>query len=236
MSTRLDRMIRRARAPLSALQPVVPSLLAPDQASREDAQEAELRQATRMQPSINFGDRPPSDAKQLRSISASLPDMPPAPRDRRDVSITPSVTVASATSPAIGEGEYAYSRSPDRARIPERALQRDDSITASAQPAASDEWLDAKGDRRSPAEALPMPYAHENRTAQTAGSAATVSTRAKQASPPTAQSAGPLIEVNVSIGSVDFRMARSPEPVRRSEAHPRVTLDSYLQRGKRDAR
>jgi len=44
------------------------------------------------------------------------------------------------------------------------------------------------------------------------------------------------VEVNVSVGSIDFRSPWLAPARKRSGPHPRVTLENYLKRGKRDGR
>ena len=99
----------------------------------------------------------------------------------------------------------------------------------------------------SPSNLLPAPkdMSRENRSAHLSNEFAAFPAHGKkaEATPLTASSPASSpeflespIEINVSIGSIDFRSARPAPARKRLEAHPRVTLENYLQRGKRNGR
>jgi hypothetical protein len=234
MSTRVDRMIQRARSPLSALRPVVPSAFSHEPSLRDDIQEGSLGSA---------------ESPHTQGVSGSVGEdttltfSKPAPADVADsrVGVTPP---AAQESPRLKLSSF-----PDR----EASISRDEpkmlgGRLSAAQPSEppqsliskasslSDTPPDAGAASSSPSATTLKNEADATRRAQ---ESATASARTKQADavPPSApNTAESLIEVNVSIGNIDFRSGRPAEPVKRSEAHPHVTLDSYLQRGKRDAR
>ena len=232
MSTRVDRMIQRARAPLSALQPVVPSAFSHEPSLRDDIQEGSLGSAE-------------SPHTPVTSVGESTTPTfsKPAPGDLSDSRVSEALPTAQ-ESPRLKLSSFA-----DR----EASISRDepkllDDRLSAAQPSEppqsliskasslSDTPPDAGAASSSPSATTLKNEADATRRAQ---ESATASARTKQADavPPSApNTAESLIEVNVSIGSIDFRSARPAEPVKRSEARPHVTLDSYLQRGKRDAR
>jgi hypothetical protein len=240
MSTRLDRMIARARAPLSALQPVVPSMLAPEVPFPEGAQK--------------------NASEQYASANQRLdPDTTPSPSSLAQTARTASRRKNTVSHASNGEEDLPSSQSVDSsslrrlASLAENAslLLRDDATlpadpfsasapraerfrNAAVRPAADDARPTSHA-----AHELTPPDASAEHSAHISNDAAARLTAAKQV--PLQHSAAPapaesLVEINVSIGSIDFRAARSVEPVKRSESHPRVTLDSYLRRGKRDAR
>lgn len=215
MSTRLDRMIQRARAPLSALQPVMPSILAPEPPLREDVRE---------------GVSPPAAWPRPQPQVASKP-MPPLRLEQRGAPTSPQ---RSAFSQELSEETLpvAHAAPSTGLGLPFELLVRDKFAADGPQPIP-----------RMPSplagERPRQPAVHEGKPAEIARDVSTRMASAKPASlphSPTAEPAESLIEVNVSIGSIDFRPARQAEPVKHLESHPRVTLDSYLRRGKQDTR
>ena len=233
MSTRVDRMIQRARSPLSALRPVVPSVFSPEPSLRDDIQESSPGSA---------------ESPHTQGVSGSVGESTtltfskPAPGDISDSRVSEALPTAQ-ESP-----QFKLSSFPDR----EGLVLRDEPKTLggklSAQSSEQPQSRISKASRLSDipatsgaASSSPSATTLKNEADATrrAQESATASARTKQADavPPSApNTAESLIEVNVSIGNIDFRSGRPAEPVKRSEAHPHVTLDSYLQRGKRDAR
>jgi hypothetical protein len=231
-------MIERARAPLSALRPVVPSAFSPGPLLRDDLQESLIGSTN--SPNIpdisgsSFGDvstptlsKPvPVDISDPR-VSEALPVAHESPRfkpssssDREALVSRDEPKMLADRLPSTLPSELAQSRTSEASSPsdpPSVSSGASSSVSATEQP---DEM-------------------NATRRAQALSESTAPSARAKQPDqpPPSAHnSPESLIEVNVSIGSIDFRSARPAAPVKRSEAHPHVTLDSYLQRGKRDAR
>ncbi|MGB0123260.1 MAG: hypothetical protein WA419_22650 [Silvibacterium sp.] len=231
MNTRLDRMIQRARAPLSALQPVVPSVLAPEPPLREDLREtvSPPPASPRLEHSVPLIPQQRSAFSREQSTQAS--PVKHAVESSRTGSASSAENKFSLPhdETVLGPGPLSAHRTVQKP--PERAFEK---------PAPDNPWPVAT--KASPSTSEPPPQIVEPRENLPAKTSKNVVARVpppQQASspyPPTAESAEPLIEVNVSIGSIDFRQGRPAEPIKRSESHPRVTLDSYLQRGKRDAR
>lgn len=219
MNTRLDRMIQRARAPLSALQPVVPSVLAPEPPLREDVRET-------VSP-------PPASLRLEHSVPLIPPQRSTFSHEQSTQPLPVKRTVDSSRTGPASSAENKFSLPHDQASLRLGAL----STLETAQN------LPARTFEKSALD-IPWPVAQiveqrENLPAKTSNNVVAHVPPPQPASlphPPTAESAEPLIEVNVSIGSIDFRQGRPAEPIKRSESHPRVTLDSYLQRGKRDTR
>jgi len=231
MSTRVDRMIQRARAPLSALQPVVPSAFSHEPSLRDDIQEGSLGSAESPHTPVTsvgesttptFSKPAPGDLSDSR-VSEALPTAQESPQFKLSSFPDREGLVLRDEPKTLGGKLSAQSSEQPQSRISKASRLSDIPATsgaASSSPSATTLKNEADATRR-------------------AQESATASARTKQADavPPSApNTAESLIEVNVSIGSIDFRSGRPAEPVKRSEARPHVTLDSYLQRGKRDAR
>ena len=232
MSTRVDRMIQRARAPLSALQPVVPSAFSHEPSLRDDIQEGSLGSAE-------------SPHTPVTSVGESTTPTfsKPAPGDLSDSRVSEALPTAQ-ESPRLKlssfpDREASISRDEPKL-LDDRLLATPPSEPTQSRTSKASSFSDlppASGAASSSPSATTLK--NEADATRRAQESATASARTKQADavPPSApNTAESLIEVNVSIGSIDFRSARPAEPVKRSEARPHVTLDSYLQRGKRDAR
>jgi hypothetical protein len=227
MSMLLDRMIARARGPLSAVQPVVPSLLAPDPPTREDAQEsltvgapASRRSAGQ---SIEVSPRPPLQGALRPQSHASSSQ--PAPLTAGPKNLLPHSHPQNESRP--GQSHTVALSEMRSAAVPGETPPP--AVRASAQPLAEEPTPAAK--------AVVPAFRRETHTEKaTAAAYDSPAIPSPEKAAPQITLPDPLVEVNVSIGSIDFRTARPAEPPRRAEPHPRVTLDSYLQRGRRDAR
>jgi len=248
MNTRLDRMIRRARAPLSALQPVVPSVLSPEPPLREeDVQE--------------------SASGQRASLNHRIPDAPAASNPARTGRVAPDPLSADALPRARAQ-ESSPLQKPSFIYTKESILSENDSRFGRKPLSAQELQTDTlpidvpekpvsdatRPDPRMSVQAAPEPASkpepHEIGLASKAarhetGPEQVARESAGRFAPPNqgllsrvtaTEPAQSLIEVNVSIGSIDFRAARPTAPARPAQSHPRVTLDNYLQRGKRDPR
>ncbi len=264
MSTRLDRMIERARGPLSALRPVVPSTFSVEPPVREDVQEnwsggAEPDRRSRASfpsplvvpfrgdvqvnsevstPSRLEQDNAANSAERIRVSDQRASDQRGDAQRGHEASPLPRMEPPRVRPALLAEKGVRSSR--DEANLPmekslaPQAAERTGSV-ASKRSALDD--LPAAG------VALPSPkdISRENRLAHLSNEIAAFPAHGKKAdaTPLTASSLEfqeSPIEINVSIGSIDFRSARPAPARKRSEAHPRVTLENYLQRGKRDGR
>ena len=223
-------MIQRARAPLSPLQPVVPSVLAPEPPLRED-----LREIMSAPPTL----------PRLEQTKPLIPQQRSAFSHEQSTQALP--VKHAVEDPRTGMGSSAenkFSLPHDETALrsgPPPALRTEQKPPARALEkfAPDNPWPVATKASPSTSEPPPQVELRENHPAEISKNVVARVPPPQPASsprPPTAESAEPLIEVNVSIGSIDFRQGRPAEPIKRSESHPRVTLDSYLQRGKRDAR
>src|ERR1700691_1807264 len=302
MTTRLDRMIARARAPLSELRPVVPSASSAEPPLRDDVQEsgndrgesrderhraplpasrpaepplredvpesgsnrgesrderhrAPLSVLRPLAPSV-FSEKPPlrEDVHESGNVSAKSPDesasfqtgeAPALSRSEQEKTAHPVPRINGTpripgrmTPPPVRPGLLAENEAP--LSLAERSPNG-----ASKSSAPHD--LPAVAAVSSPrtSESMPKSDLRESLVARGSSEFAPFPAYAKPAgpTPPRAssprassvQSAESLIEVNLSIGSIDFRSARPAVTKKRSAAHPRVTLENYLRRGKRDA-
>ena len=230
MNTRLDRMIQRAHAPLSALQPVVPSVLAPEPPLREEARET-----------VSV---PPASPRLENSVPLIPQQRSTFIREQSMQALPVKHVVESSHTGSAPSAENKFSLPHDEASLrldPVPALETEQKSLARAfeKSAPDNPWPAARA--ASPSTSEPPPQIVELRENHPEFSKNVVARvpppqQASSPHPPTAEFAEPLIEVNVSIGSIDFRQGRPAEPIKRSESHPRVTLDSYLQRGKRETR
>jgi hypothetical protein len=234
MSTRVDRMIQRVHAPLSALRPVVPSVFSPEPSLRDDIQESSPGSA---------------ESPHTQGVSGSVGEdttltfSKPAPTDISDSRVSEALPTAQ-ESPRLKlssfpDREASISRDEPKL-LDDRLLATPPSEPTQSRTSKASSFSDlppASGAASSSPSATTLK--NEADATRRAQESATASARTRQADQPpltVSNFAESLIEVNVSIGSIDFRSARPAEPVKRSEARPHVTLDSYLQRGKRDAR
>jgi hypothetical protein len=224
MSMLLDRMIARARGPLSAVQPVVPSLLAPDPSTREDAQESLTVGAPASRwsagQSIEVSPRPPLQGALRPQSHASSSQPAPLTTGPKTLLSHPQNESRPGQSHTVALSEMRSAAVPG---------ETPPAVRASAQPLAEEPTPAAK--------AVVPAFRREAHTEKaTAAAYDSPAIPSPEKAAPQITLPDPLVEVNVSIGSIDFRTARPAEPPRRAEPHPRVTLDSYLQRGRRDAR
>jgi hypothetical protein len=293
MNTRLDRMIQRARAPLSALRPVLPPALPSEPAAREDTPEnwdrraespdeqirAPLSAPRRMDPAALHAERPPREeaqgsrdggtASSNRRAVAGLSAPPPvvqrmdlqataaAPADPDQTAGVQPVSVESRTAdqrvPPLHIGPARPGANETRARRDDDPITVEDSPTpGSVKPrrsaaATGSAPNDLPRVEDAAAAATSMPATSMSATSMPApqnefNSLAVEATKADRkpryapAHEPPPESRDSLIEINVSIGSIDFRTARPAAAKKRYEARPRLTLESYLRRGKRDSR
>lgn len=236
MSTRVDRMIERARAPLSALRPVVPSTFSLGASLRDDIQESSIGPTNPPNiPGISgsvgevttstFSNLAPGDVSDAR-VGDPTPAAQEAPRFGPS-SFPDREASVSRDEPKMlgGKLSTAQSSAPPQSRPSEGSSSSDlpSASSASSSVSAAEQTKEMNATRRARAlNESTAPFAHAKQP--------------HQPQPSAPDSPESLIEVNVSIGSIDFRSARSAEPMKRSEAHPHVTLDSYLQRGRKDAR
>jgi len=254
MNTRLDRMIKRARAPLSALQPVVPSVLSPEPPLREeDMQERSSGQRASANHRAADTASGPS-ASSLAHTGRVDPDRlsgEALPRPHAQEPLEPSLpqnpsflykkeSILSENDSMVGRKTISAQKKPANNSpidVPEKLVPDAPRpvATMSAETAPELAWKPALVETSPPSK----PELRETRPAQFAREVAERFASPQQGLLSHATATEPaesLIEINVSIGSIDFRAARPMEPTRRAESHPRVTLDSYLQRGKRDPR
>lgn len=253
MSTRLDRMIARARAPLSALRPVMPSAFSAERPSPIDAVESSVDFAERPEshPAVpGYARRAASAADGQVNASDLLPRNNEVPMGPRSIwaggvnftaadhpaepgNVAPSEKTAQPMSgatpqPPLSASPVFPSDHPVNANLPKQfnlgELSKSSEITLPSHSAVA-----------------AMDRIAQNQSLQDfAESVAPIANAMKNGAPaanaPAPEYEEAPVEVNISIGSIDFRSARTAEPVKRSPAHPHVTLDSYLQRGKREGR
>jgi hypothetical protein len=293
MNTRLDRILQRARAPLSALRPVVRSAYATEQPFREDVEErwgeqGESReeragappsapgpvapsayateQPLREDAQVNGGIPTPSrserenaagSTQRIRGSDQRVQDQPGNDQqvsDQRvhEASLLPQMEPPRVRPALLAENGARSSR--DEAKLPvekSRAPQPAEQTRAGASKRSVPDDIPTVAGAASPLAPVSTPRSEsrESRATRVANEFAAFWPHAKPADarPPHAwsiesrtespvESLESPIEINVSIGSIDFRSARPAPARKRSEAHPRVTLENYLQRGKRDGR
>ena len=241
MSKLLDRMIERARAPLSALQPVVPSAFSPEQPVREDRHESWSGQSELQ----NVFD---PLARAIHSSNSARQELSGTAHLSKHLSIDDSIRL-NRESQSVGKaspGESRASSARDERNtnsqgLPHTPAEEQTRASSSNRPGMNDLPPITNVVSPSPSLLEPEYELREKRQSQISDEFARSFARINQAqlsasATPATEPPNLPIEVNVSIGSIEFRSARPAVPIKRAESHSSVTLDSYLQRGKRDGR
>lgn len=240
MSSRLDRMIARSRAPLSALRPVMPSTFSPAGLSPFDSADSASGSFAAIEPRVfstkeylassdtNYATRATeiplaSGVRQAPSGSFSPGDqvVELAPRASFEKSDEPVSEPAQPPHAPLSPSDLAVNSGLSEQTLPSGSHRTSDATSPSV--------LAAKEDNLS------------NRVSQANTETAILTAAFGKVGAPSPHTPNPEsqespIEVNVSIGNIEFRSARQAEPVKRPDAHPHLTLDSYLQRGRREGR
>ncbi len=237
MSSRLDRMIARARAPLSALRPVMPSTFSSEGPSPLDSA------------SESFAAIEPHGFINKHSLDAHNDDyatraieMPLASGARQALSgnLSPGdqvIGLAPRASFEKSDQPISQPAQPPSTPLfpPEQSVNL--GLSERTLPSDSHRTPDANSPSISAAKEDKFPNPLSQAKTETATLTASLG-KAGAPSPhmPIPESQESPIEINVSIGSIEFRSARQAEPMKRPDPHPHLTLDSYLQRGSREGR
>jgi len=242
MSEVVERMIARIHAPLSALQPILPSVFTPPSLVQEQATDSELpvpvsplevRSRQQIEPNSLLkgpGEKEQHDDAALRLYAGRVPATLPAealvksefasphqvradPRKTNPQAAQPEGNEPPVLQPAIG--------APEPANQPAflEVVQPVTRVTASQQPETRF------------AEILPLGDGQDGRERRAAGAASTMGR--ERANP--SERVPTTTEVFISIGHIEVRAAPPIQPARTPKPRPTVTLQSYLNRRRGEA-